>query len=151
MPTPRFFFLETVLRVVITVSLLISSGCVTLAAIPVAAVVGGAELALKGGDLYKDMRKADARLAFDIPFDAMWDITLTVTQDLGIQTKKVAKNKEGDGAVIEARAHNNKIRIAVVKMTDRTSEVGIWVKRDKAFADLIMKKIEESAHPALRP
>ena len=131
------------MQVLIVGGLLISSGCVYLATVPVAAVVGGAELALKGGDLYTEMKKADARQAFDIPFEATWEITLDVLQDLRVKLGKAGKNKAGDGGLIEARARENKVRIAVVKMTDQVSEVGIWVKGDKAFADLILKKIEE--------
>lgn len=147
----RIFHAQTVMQLLIAGGLLISSGCVYLATIPAAAVVGGAELALKGGDLYKEMRKADARQAFDVPFEATWEITLDVLRDLRVKSEKAGKNKAGDGGLIEARAHENKIRIAVVKMTDQVSEVGIWLKGDKAFADLIMKKIEEGTHNYFPP
>ena len=142
----RIFHGQTIMQALIAGGLLISSGCVYLATIPATAVVAGAELALKGGDLYKEMRKADARQAFDVPFEATWEIALDALQDLRVKSGKAEKNKAGDGGLIEAQAREIKIRIAVVKMTDQVSEVGIWVKHDKAFADLVMKKIEGKTH-----
>jgi hypothetical protein len=136
---------QFVLRIIVAGGLLTSPACVTLAAIPVAAVVGGAELAVKGGDIYKSMRKADERQAFEVPFVRMWEITLAALEDLGMQAVKAAKNKDGDGGLIETRAHEHKISIAVVKMTDRVSEIGVWAKKDKSLADLIIKKIAERA------
>ncbi len=139
---------QLAIRFFIAGSLLMSSGCVYLATIPVAAVVGGAELAVKGTDIYKSMRKADERQAFELSFDRMWEITLTALGNLGIHAKKAAFNKERDGGVIEARAHDHKITIAVVKITEQVCEVGIWAKKDKALADLIIKKIAQEVESA---
>ncbi len=142
----RLVSVKDIIGLCLAGTLMISSGCVFLASLPVMAVMGGAELALKGGDIYKGMKKADEREAFDIPFQTTWEMTLSVLEDLGIKPTKVIRDKAGDGGVIELQPRETKIRIAVVKITNRVSEVGIWAKRDKALGTLIMKRVAATAH-----
>ncbi len=124
-------------------ALLMQSCAAPLLALPITAFLSGAELALKGGDLYKQMKKADGRKAFELTFEQTWDNTLLALEDLSLEIDKAGKNKEGDGGLIEAKSLDGKISVAVIKLSERVSEVGIWTKRDQALAALILAKIEK--------
>ncbi|HWT83402.1 MAG TPA: hypothetical protein VN648_31920, partial [Candidatus Methylomirabilis sp.] len=123
--------------------------CTVLLTVPFVTFFGGAELALKGRDLYNQMKRADGRRAFELPFEETWDNTLQVLNDLSLETNKAGKNKEGDGGVVEAKSRDAEIRIAVVKLTEKVSEVGIWAKRDQPLAALILDKISEETERSL--
>lgn len=128
-------------------AILVQSCAAPLVTLPFTAALSGAELALKGGDLYKQMKKADGREAFEISFEQTWDNTLEALETLSLETNKALKNEDGDGGLIEAESLQGKIRIAVLKLSERTSEVGIWAKRDQALAALIIMKIREESAP----
>ncbi len=117
--------------------------CTALTTLPLASVFGGAQLAVKGAELQKEIRKADVREAYDRPFEKTWNMTVGVLQDLGMETTKIKRNQEGDGGLIEARAQRTKIRIVAAKVTEEITEIGIWAGHDEALAKLIAEKIKE--------
>ncbi len=106
-------------------------------------VLGGAQLAIKGTELQKEIRKADVREAFDSPFEKTWNISAKALADLRIEIIKIGRNEEGNGWVIEGRAQKIKVKVIGVELTQNITEIGIWTEHDKALAELIAEKIRE--------
>jgi hypothetical protein len=118
----------------------------TLLTYPIAtAAIGGAQLAIKGAELQKEIRKADAQEAIDTSFEKTWDASLIVPVNLHIEIIRIEKTREEDGGLIEGLAKKIKIKIVAVKLTEKITEIGIWTHHDKALAGLIAEKIKEEA------
>ena len=118
----------------------------TLLTIPMTtAAIGGAQLAIKGAELQKEIRKADAQEALDASFENTWDMSVTALMNLHIEIVRIEKTKEGDGGSIEGLAKKIKIKVVAVKLTEKITEIGIWTGHDKALAGLIAEKIKEGA------
>ena len=116
----------------------------TLLTVPMTtAVIGGAQLAIKGAELQKEIRKADAQEAIDTPFEKTWDTSLIALANLHIEIVRIEKTKEKDGGFIEGLAKKTKIKVVAVKLTEKITEIGIWTNHDKALAGLIAEKIKE--------
>jgi hypothetical protein len=109
------------------------------------AAIGGAQLAIRGAELQKEIRKADAQEALDASFEKIWDISAMTLVDLHIQIVRIDKTKDEDGGSVEGLAKKTKIKIVAVKLTEKITEIGIWTGRDKALARLIAGKIREKA------
>ena len=118
-------------------------GCTLLTAPLATAAFGGAGLALKGAELQKDIKKADSHEAFDIPFEQAWDLCFTALLALDIEIVKSARTPAQDAGVIQARIKKIKIKVVVAEINDSITEVGIWVKKDKALAEFLSRKISE--------
>ncbi len=110
------------------------------------ALFGGAELAIKGAELQKQIRKADAQEAVDASFEKIWDTSFTALVNLHIEVIRVVKTEEGDGGSIEGMANKVKVKVVAVKLTESITEIGIWTSHDKALANLIAERIREEAH-----
>ena len=87
------------------------------------ALIGGAQLAIKGAELQKDIRKADAQLAVDTPFEKAWDACLTTLVNLDIEQIAGKKTAQGDGGLFEGVAKKTKIRVVMVKLTEEITEL----------------------------
>ena len=95
------------------------------------------------GQCQKDIKKADSYDALDIPFEQAWDLSFTALLALDIEIVKSARTPAQDGGVIEARLKKFKIKVVVAEINDKITEVGIWVKKDKALAEFLSRKISE--------
>lgn len=126
-------------------ALLIQSCAAPLVALPVTTLISGAQLALKGGDIYKGMKQADGRKAFELSFEETWDHTMNALEDLAFDIEEFGKNEENDGGLVEAKSLSGKIRVAVIKLSEEVSEVGIWTRRDQALAELILARIKRES------
>jgi hypothetical protein len=120
-------------------------GCALLSAPVVTEVLGGAQLAIKGTELQKEIRKADVEEAIDRSFEQTWDISITVLVNLDIELIRAERNPEEDGGLIEGLANKRKVKVITVKLTEKITEIGIWASHDKALAGLIAEKIKEEA------
>ncbi len=119
----------------------------TLLTAPVASeVMGGVQLAIKGAELQKEIRKADVQEALDASLEKTLDIAVIALVNLDIEIVRSARNPQGDGGLIEGLASKTKIKIIVVKLTETITEIGIWASHDKALAGLIAEKLKEEAH-----
>jgi hypothetical protein len=117
--------------------------CTTLLSLPLSTILGGAQLAIKGAELQKEIRKADVQEAFDSPFEKTWNVTLIALMNLHIEITRIEKTKEEDGGLIEGRAEKIKIKLIAVEVTQNITEIGIWAEHDKALSGLIAEKIRE--------
>ena len=117
--------------------------CTTLITLPLATFFGGAQLAIKGAELQKEIRKADVQEAFDSPFEKTWNMSVIALVNLHIEVTRIGKTPEGKGGLIEGRAQKIKIKVIAVEVTQDITEVGIWAEHDKALAELIAEKIRE--------
>ncbi len=116
----------------------------TLITLPVTTtVLGGAQLAIKGTELQKEIRRADVREAFDSPFEKIWNMSALAMLDLHIEITKIGRNEEENGGLIEGRAQKIKVKLVAVELTENVTEIGIWTEHDKALAELIAQKIKE--------
>ncbi len=118
--------------------------CTALTTLPLASVFGGAELAIKGAELQKEIRKADDQEAFNSPFEETWNMTLKGLENLSMEITRIKRNQQGDGGLIEARSQKIKIKIVTAKITEKITEIGIWAGNDKALASLIAQEIKEA-------
>jgi len=107
-------------------------------------VFGGAQLAIKGAELQKQIREADVQEAFDAPFERTWNMAVIALTDLHIEITTVGKTKEEDGGLIEGLAKKIKIKIIAVEVTPDITEIGIWTGHDRALAQLIAERIKEA-------
>jgi hypothetical protein len=124
---------------------LLLHGCTLLTSPIASAVIGGAQLAIKGAELQKEIRKADAQLAVDTPFEKAWDASLTVLVNLDIEGIRSERTTQGDGRLFGGMAKKTNIKVVVVRLTEEITEFGIWASHDKALADLICERIKEEA------
>jgi hypothetical protein len=106
-------------------------------------VFGGAQLAIKGAELQKEISKADVRKSFDSPFEKTWNMAAIALVNLHIEIAKIGKTPEGNGGLIEGRARKIKIKVIAIEITESITEVGIWTDYDIALAELIAEKIKE--------
>ena len=109
------------------------------------AILGGTQLAIKGEELRKEIKKADAQEAIGSSFENIWDVSFTALVDLGVEIIRIKKTGDEEGGIIEGRANKIKIKVAAVKLTGNITEIGIWTSHDKALARLIAEKIREGA------
>ena len=119
--------------------------CALIASPLATTAIGGAQLAIKGVELQSELRKADAQEAIDTPFHETWGIISTALISLDIEISRVEKNEEGDGGLIEGLARKTKIKVLVVRLTEKITEIGVWTGHDNALARLIIEKIKEKA------
>ena len=106
-------------------------------------VFGGAQLAIKGAELQKELSKADIRKSFESPFENTWNTAAIALVNLRIEIIKIGKTPEGNGGLIEGRARKIKVKVIAVEITENITEVGIWTDYDIALAELIAEKIKE--------
>jgi hypothetical protein len=106
-------------------------------------VFGGAQLAIKGTELQKELRRADVRVAFDDPFERAWNMSAIAMVNLRIEVTKIGMTKEENGGLIEGRAGKTKVKVVAVELTENITEIGIWTEHNKALAELIAEKIRE--------
>jgi hypothetical protein len=106
-------------------------------------VFGGAQLALKGAELQKEISKADVRKSFESPFEKTWNMAAITLVNLHIEIAKIEKTSDGIGGLIEGRARKIKVKVIAIEITENITEVGIWTDYDKALAELIAEKIKE--------
>jgi len=139
------------LPIVVAGTMLALHACALIATPMASAVMGGAQLAIKGAELRTEIRKADAQEAIDMPFDQTWDASFTALAGLDIEIVKGEKNLQEDGGVIEASARKTKIKVVVVTATEKVTEIGVWAAHDKALAQLIADKITEEAEEQTPP
>jgi hypothetical protein len=104
-------------------------------------VLGGAQLAIKGTELQKEISKADVRDAFDAPFEKTWNMAAKALEDLHIEITKIGTTDEGKGGIMEGRAEKIKIKLIGVELTQNITEIGIWAEHDKALGELIAEKL----------
>ena len=119
--------------------------CATLTAPVATEMISGAELALKGAELQKEIRKADVQEAVDTPFERVWDTSIITLVNLDIGIKKSERNPQDDGGIIEGLVKKKKVKVIVVKLTEKITEIGIWAGGDKALAGLIARRIRDEA------
>ena len=106
-------------------------------------VFGGAQLALKGAELQKEISKADVRKSFESSFEKTWNMAAITLVNLHIEIAKIEKTPDGNGGLIEGRARKIKVKVIAIEITENITEVGIWTDYDKALAELIAEKIKE--------
>ncbi len=118
----------------------------TLITVPITtAVIGGAQLAIKGAELQKEIRKADVQEAIDTPFEKTWNMSAIALVNLHIEIIRIERTQEEDGGLIEGLAKKIKVKVVAVQLTEKITEIGIWTGHDKALARLIAEKIKEEA------
>jgi hypothetical protein len=118
-------------------------GCAVVASPIASAVIGGAQLAIKGAELQKEIKKADTQLAVEAPFEKAWDACLTALVNLDLEGIRSERTTLGDGGLFQGEAGKTSIKVAVVKLTEQITEIGIWASHDKALAELVSQKIVE--------
>jgi hypothetical protein len=106
-------------------------------------VLGGAQLAIKGAELQREISKADVRKCFNSTFEKTWNAAAIVLVNLHIDISKMGKTKDGDGGLIEGQAKKIRVKVIAIEVTENITEVGIWTDYDKALAELIAEKIKE--------
>jgi len=106
-------------------------------------VFGGAQLAVKGAELQKEISKADVRKSFESSFEKTWNMAAITLVNLHIEIAKIEKTPDGIGGLIEGRARKIKVKVIAIEITENITEVGIWTDYDKALAELIAEKIKE--------
>ena len=106
-------------------------------------VIGGAQLAIKGAELQRELSKADVRRSFECSFEKTWNMGAIALVNLHIEITKIAKTQEGNGGLVEGHAKKIKIKVIAIEITENITEIGIWADSDKALADLIAEKIKE--------
>ena len=106
-------------------------------------VIGGAQLAIKGAELQRELSKADVRRSFECSFEKTWNMGAIALVNLHIEITKIAKTQEGNGGLVEGHAKKIKIKVIAIEITENITEIGIWAESDKALADLIADKIKE--------
>jgi len=106
-------------------------------------VFGGAQLALKGAELQKEISKADVRKSFESPFEKTWNMAAITLVNLHIEIAQIGKTPDGNGGLIEGRARKIKVKVIAIEITENITEVGIWTDYDKALGELIAEKIKE--------
>jgi hypothetical protein len=106
-------------------------------------VFGSAQLAIKGTELQKELKRADVRVAFDDPFERAWNMSAIALVNLRIQVTKIGTTQEENGGLIEGRAGKTTVKIVAVELTENITEIGIWTEHNKALAELIAEKIRE--------
>jgi len=125
---------------------LILHGCAVVTAPIATEAFGGAQLAVKGAELQQQISKADVETAIDEPFEKVWDTVIITLVNLDIQLSRAERNTNEDGGLIEATiegpARKKNVRVVVVKVTEKITEIGIWANHDKALAELIAEKIK---------
>ena len=119
--------------------------CALMTAPMTTAVIGGTQLAIKGAELQKEIRTADAQEAIETSFEKTWDKSIIALANLDIEIRRIEKTREGDGGFIEGSAKKIKVKVIAVKLTEKITEIGIWTSHDKALAGLIAEKIKEEA------
>jgi hypothetical protein len=117
--------------------------CTALISLPLTTFFGGAQLAIKGAELQKAIRKSDVQVAFDSPFEKTWNMSVIALVNLHIEVTSVGKTPEGNGGLIEGRVQKMKIKVIAVELTENITEIGIWTGHDKALAELVVEKIRE--------
>ncbi len=120
-------------------------GCAVMTAPVATAVFGGVQLAIKGVELHKEIKKADVQEALDVPFEKTWLISIIVLANLDIRVARSERNLEEDGGIIKGLANEKEVKVVVAKLTEKITEIGIWADHDKALAALIAEKIKEEA------
>jgi hypothetical protein len=131
------------LLILFAAALPVLHGCALLTAPMATAAFGGAGLAIKGAELQKEIKKADAQEAVDTPFEKTWDVSFTVLFSFDIDIVRSARDPAQDGGVIEGKIRKTKIKVVVAALNDKITEVGIWAGHDRALARLIASKIKE--------
>ncbi|MGD0232177.1 MAG: hypothetical protein ABSC19_17780 [Syntrophorhabdales bacterium] len=138
--------ISAVLSLVFLAGVWLALQACTLITVPLTeAVFGGAQLAIKGAELQKQIRKADAQEAIDASFEKIWDTSVIALMNLHIEIMRIEKTREEDGGSIEGSAKKIKVKVVAVKLTEKITEIGIWASHDKALARLIADKIKEEA------
>jgi len=122
---------------------LVLYGCAVVASPIASAVIGGAQLAIKGAELQKEIKKADAQLAVDAPFEKAWDACLTALVNLDLAGIRSERTTQGDGGLFQGEVGKTSIKVAVVKLTEQITEIGIWASHDKALADLVSERVRQ--------
>lgn len=126
-------------------ALALPSCAAPVATLPVTTLINGAQLALTGGDIYRQMGLADGRTAFEMGFEEAWDHALSALQGLAFEIEEFGTNEANDGGLIQAKSLTGKIRVAVIKLSEEVSEIGIWTRKDPALAELILDRIRREA------
>jgi hypothetical protein len=108
-------------------------------------VIGGTQLAIKGAELEKEIRKADVQEAIDASFEKTWNIAVIALVNLDIEITRSERNAQEDGGLIEGLAKKIEVKVVAVKLTEKITEIGIWASHDKALAGLIADKIKGEA------
>jgi hypothetical protein len=124
---------------------LVLQTCALMTAPVTTAVIGGAQIAIKGAELQNEIRKADVQQAIDTSFVQAWNMSVIALVNLHIEIIRIEKTQEGDGGLIEGLAKKIKVKVIAVELTEKITEIGIWTGHDKAFAGLIAEKIKEEA------
>ena len=119
--------------------------CALLTSPVATTVMGGAQLAVKGAELQKEIRKADVKEAIDASFEKTWDMSVIALVNLGIEITLSERNAQQDGGFIEGLANKTKVKVIAAKLTEKITEIGVWASHDEALARLIAEKIKEGA------
>jgi hypothetical protein len=128
-------------------------GCVYLAAPATTAVIGGAALAIKGAELQSQIKTADAQEDIAVPFEKTWDASIAALLDIDIEVTLKKRDAPENGGLIRGKADETDVKVVLIKLTEKISEVGVsatrpgclWASHDKALAELIASKIREEA------
>ncbi len=130
---------------------LVLQACALITSPITTTVLGGAQLAIKGTELQKEIRKADVRKALDSPFENTWNMASKAMVDLRIEITRSVRTDKDKGGLIEGRAQKIKVKLVVLKLTEDITEIGIWTEHDKALAELIADKIREEVEKQILP
>ncbi len=128
-------------------------GCVYLAAPATTAVIGSAGLVIKGAELQGQVRRADAQEAVAVSFENTWDASMAALVNLDIEVTLRERTTGRNGGLIEGKAKETDVKVAIIRLTEKISEVGVsathpgclWASHDKALAKLIADKIKEES------
>ncbi len=130
---------------------LVLQACALITSPITTTVLGGAQLAIKGSELQKEIRKADVRKALDSPFENIWNMASKAMVNLRIEITRSVRTDKEKGGLIEGRVQKIKVKLVVVKLTEDITEIGIWTEHDKALAELIADKIREEVQKQILP
>ena len=135
------------LAILVTASLLFA-GCaapLVMAISPLIPALQTIGIIGMGADLHKEITKADMKTSVAVNFEKAYESTTLALKNLDIEIKESKQNEKKDGAVITGKTPKHNIKIVLAKVTNTTTQIGIWTSRDMEFATLIVDEINKSA------
>jgi hypothetical protein len=120
----------------------ILSGCTaTMAALDIAQGV------FTANNIHNEITRADFHSTVSATFDQVWEVSIKSMTKLDIGVGEKSQNMDKDTGIINGSTPKHKIKIALAKVTGKTTGIGIWastgrISRDADFAALLGTEIQ---------
>ena len=136
------------LAILAVFSLLFAAGCAAPLAMAIAPLLPALQtigILGMGADLHNEITKADMKTSVAVSFEKAYESTMLALKNLDIEVKESKQNEKKDGAVITGKTPKHNIKVVLAKVTNTTTQIGVWTSRDMEFATLIINEINKSA------